>query len=228
MTSKTHQSFGLMMGQVFYPNFINIIPLQNKFYWSIGFILGIMWGALIPDIDAPHSEFSQRLISQKKLSSFLSIFLSFLISIRIFNLIDPNNLLYFFGIFILSFFILSSFLNIFIKKYFIHRGFAHTLWNLLIINIFLLFPQKIFLSLPLFASLIYNGFIWGINLGYLSHLIGDSLTFSGIRPFFPLDFKISLGLFRTNSFTERILFYFFNFMNLILLVRYITIVGGLK
>jgi hypothetical protein len=98
LTSKTHQSFGFMMGQVFYSNFINIIPSQNKSYWSIGFILGIMWGALIPDIDAPHSEFSQRLIPPKNLSDFLSIFLSFLISIRIFNFLGSNNLLYFFNI----------------------------------------------------------------------------------------------------------------------------------
>lgn len=225
LTSKTHQSFGLMLGQIFYPNFINIIS-QNQFYWTIGFILGMMWGVLIPDIDAPHSEFSQRLISQKTILNFLSIFFSLLLGIRIFNFIDINNLPYFLIFFTLSFFTINHLLTILIKKYFIHRGFAHSLWNLIIINIFLLFPQKTLYSFPLLVSSIYNGLIWGINVGYLSHIVGDSFTYSGIRPFFPLNFKISLGLFRTNSFTEKILFYFFNIMNLLLLTRHITNIGG--
>lgn len=226
MTSKTHQSFGLMIAQIFYPNFINVI-FQNQIYWTVGFIFGVIWGTLIPDIDAPHSEFSKRLFSQNSLINFLSLFLILLLGIKIFSVVDRGNFLYFLIFTLIGFNILNFLLKIFLKKYFIHRGFIHSIWSLTILNIFLLFPQNNFNYLPSFTFSLYNSIIWGINIGYLSHLLGDALTFSGIKPFFPFNLKISLNLFRTNSFGEKVLFYFFNIMNFILLTRNIYYIGGL-
>ncbi len=225
MTSKTHQSFGLMIAQIFYPNFINAIP-HNQIYWTSGFVLGVIWGALIPDIDAPHSEFPERLVSQNFLISFLSLLITLLLGIKLFSFVNKNNFFYFLIFTLIGFNILSILLKVFFKKYFIHRGITHSIWGIIIINIFLLIPQNNIYSLPsLFASL-YNGAIWGINIGYISHLLSDSLTFAGIRPFFPFNLKISLNLFKTHSFTEKVLFYFFNIMNFILLMRTISNTGG--
>jgi inner membrane protein len=190
-----------------------MIPSNNRFYWTLGFAIGIVWGALIPDLDAPHSELSQRLISHNNLRILLSLFISIFLGLRFLNI--------YIGIitFLITYFFL---LNIILNKFFVHRGIAHSLWGLLILNIILILPQKFSITLPISFQSVYNGNIIGINIGFISHILGDTLTFSGIRPFFPLNMKISLHLFRTNSFTEKILFYFFTFTNFALLIKYLT------
>ncbi|MEN2984370.1 MAG: metal-dependent hydrolase [Dictyoglomaceae bacterium] len=224
MTSKTHQSFSFVTAQIFYPNFIKKI-FQNQIYWSIGFVLGVVWGTLIPDIDSPHSQFSKRLLSQNTLIDFLSLFIISLLGIKIFSSINRSNLFYFlFSVFI-GFNFLKVFLKKFFKRYFVHRGFLHSIWSLIILNILLVIPENNFDHFPSLVFSSYNGIVWGINIGYLSHLLGDAFTFSGIRPFFPFNLKISFNLFRTNSFTETILFYFFNIVNILLLLRFL-IIGG--
>jgi len=189
--------------------------------------MGTMFGSLIPDIDAPHSEFSRRFISQKVLSDFLSAFLSLLLGVFILQNISYENLFFFIILFALSFNLFKLFFKFNLKKYFVHRGFAHSLWSLLIINIFLILPQTSLQKFPTFINSFYNAIVWGINIGYISHLIGDSLTFSGIRLFYPINFKISFSLFRTGGLMERILFYVFNAINIMLLTNYI-VMGGIK
>ena len=60
----------------------------------------------------------------------------------------------------------------------------------------------------------------GFFVGYASHLFADSLTISGITPFFPWKRKI-FGKIRTGGKTEKILFFVLLIVNLLLIVRYI-------
>jgi len=71
-------------------------------------------------------------------------------------------------------------LNFFMK----HRGAIHSFSFLLVISvfIFLLFRQVFF----------------PFVLGYSSHLIADSMTLSGIKPFYPLKFRVK-GMIKTRG-----------------------------
>ncbi|MBI2003845.1 metal-dependent hydrolase [Candidatus Pacearchaeota archaeon] len=87
-----------------------------------------------------------------------------------------------------------------------HRGAFHSFTFLFLITfIFLMFIPRIAL---------------GFFVGYASHLFADSLTISGIIPFFPWKRKSSGGI-RTGGRTERILFFILLVINLLLIVRYI-------
>jgi len=70
-------------------------------------------------------------------------------------------------------------------------------------------------NLPLSFINMYNGFYIGINIGYLGHLIGDMMTFHGINPVFPIKWKISLKIFRTNSLEEKIFMIILIIVNII-------------
>ena len=87
-----------------------------------------------------------------------------------------------------------------------HRGVFHSFTFLFLITfIFLMLVPKIAL---------------GFFVGYASHLFADSLTISGITPFFPWKRKI-FGKIRTGGKTEKILFFVLLIVNLLLIVRYI-------
>ncbi|HLD38328.1 MAG TPA: metal-dependent hydrolase [Candidatus Nanoarchaeia archaeon] len=92
-------------------------------------------------------------------------------------------------------------------QYFVkHRGAFHSFTFLFLITfIFLMFIPRIAL---------------GFFVGYASHLFADSLTISGITPFFPLKGKTSWKI-RTGGKTEKILFFVLLIVNLLLIVRYI-------
>ena len=72
-----------------------------------------------------------------------------------------------------------------------HRGFLHSL------------TAAALFSLPLFAF--RPGYGLAFLLGFLSHLLADSMTVEGVRLFYPLKSRIR-GPVRTNSAAERILF----------------------
>ncbi len=87
-----------------------------------------------------------------------------------------------------------------------HRGVFHSFTFLFLITfIFLMLVPRIAL---------------GFFVGYASHLFADSLTISGITPFFPWKRKI-FGKIRTGGKTEKILFFVLLIVNLLLIVRYI-------
>ncbi|MEK6823727.1 MAG: metal-dependent hydrolase [Nanoarchaeota archaeon] len=87
-----------------------------------------------------------------------------------------------------------------------HRGFFHSFTFLfLIIFIFVIFLPRISL---------------GFFVGYASHLFADSLTISGITPFFPWKKKISWKI-RTGSWIENILFFVLLVVDILLIFRYI-------
>src|SRR3989344_1922118 len=84
------------------------------------------------------------------------------------------------------------------------------------------FFHSIFIPIILFFILWYfNLFLIGLAvfIGYLAHLLGDSITNEGIMPFYPLSkFNIS-GLLNTNSILEFLLFLTFSSLSLFLLYK---------
>jgi membrane-bound metal-dependent hydrolase YbcI (DUF457 family) len=72
-----------------------------------------------------------------------------------------------------------------------HRGFVHSFTFLILVTFgFVLFIPII--AFPFF-------------LGYCSHLLADSLTIYGTRPFYPSNWKCS-GSIRTGGFLEKVIF----------------------
>lgn len=86
---------------------------------------------------------------------------------------------------------------------FSHRGFLHSFIFLILITLgfVLFFP---IMALPFF-------------LGYSSHLMSDSFTVKGIRPFYPFGYSCS-GRIKTGSISETNVLVFFILANLILIL----------
>ncbi len=72
-----------------------------------------------------------------------------------------------------------------------HRGFLHSL------------VACVFLSLVVGSFSLWAGF--GFFVGYVSHLFLDCLTVSGVRLFWPFDFKIK-GFVKSGGIVEEVIF----------------------
>ena len=84
-----------------------------------------------------------------------------------------------------------------------HRGFLHSFVFLLLITLgFVLF-------FPLFALPFF--------LGYASHLMADSFTVKGIRPFYPFSYSCK-GKIKTGGISETNVIIFFMIANLFLIL----------
>lgn len=119
--------------------------------------------------------------------------------------LQPENILIF--LFIASFFAIFpdidksnskigkklKFLSYPIELIFRHRGLFHTIY----------LPIAIFLVFLGFNSAIYG---FGALLGYISHLLLDALTTSGIKPFYPLISRRIKGFIKVNAFLEFLIF----------------------
>ncbi|RLG90110.1 MAG: hypothetical protein DRO36_06640 [Candidatus Hecatellales archaeon] len=96
-----------------------------------------------------------------------------------------------------------------------HRGIVHTVWvpSGVVISYFLLQTHRLLDLSALFFA-----------VGWLTHLIADSITPQGIRPFYPLySGKIvprGFGIFQTGSFYETL----FQFINALIIA--IITAGG--
>lgn len=75
-----------------------------------------------------------------------------------------------------------------------HRGLFHSIWF------------AILLSIPIYIIIEINTAIIFLII-YISHLILDSLTKKGIRPFYPFKLRIK-GNIKVGKFKEKILFIF--------------------
>ena len=88
-----------------------------------------------------------------------------------------------------------------------HRGFLHTIYIPIILSL-------IFYSISKEIGI-------GIFIGYFSHLLMDSLTMHGIKPFFPIINKRFYGFIRVNSIFEKLFFLAISVLNICLILRYI-------
>ena len=75
-----------------------------------------------------------------------------------------------------------------------HRGFMHSIYAVAIF---------FFISYLLFNTSVY---LWAVPLGYLSHLISDSISKEGIMFFHPLSKARLRGFIRTGSMAEYAIF----------------------
>src|SRR3989344_9588808 len=81
--------------------------------------------------------------------------------------------------------------------------------------------HSVFIPLILFLALyLFDFYIsLAIFIGYLTHLLGDSITNEGIMPFYPLSkFNIS-GILKTGSILEFVLFLAFSSLSLFLMYK---------
>lgn len=90
-----------------------------------------------------------------------------------------------------------------------HRGFVHSFTFLILMTLVLV------LFLPLFALPFF--------LGYCSHLIADSFTIEGIKPFYPSK-RVCCGNIRTGGISETNIFIFFILFDLFLFVSKVSII----
>lgn len=135
------------------------------------------------------------------LSFFVSI-LSFLpdVDMTIINKLDKFNRN--------NFYIFFPFVYV-LKSFFKHRTITHSVWFPLI---FLFLAEYFFVNifLILFFRVLY--------IAIFLHIIEDSLTLSGVRIFYPFDFKLKLFRFNTNSIIHFYLLEFLAYFIIILFV----------
>ncbi|MFW6233493.1 MAG: metal-dependent hydrolase [Nanoarchaeota archaeon] len=93
-----------------------------------------------------------------------------------------------------------------------HRGFFHSLVFLVILCLLII----------LFFPLLNKSILFGLIIGYSSHLIADALTIQGIAFFYPFSRKRIRGFIRTSGFFEWILFFVFLILNGFLIYKYIS------
>jgi inner membrane protein len=84
-----------------------------------------------------------------------------------------------------------------------HRGIMHSYTVCVVISLIFAFFLPV-VALPFF-------------LGYSFHLLADSFTSNGIKPFWPLKY-VSKGLVRTGGSVEQAIFYTFIIINVVLLI----------
>ena len=90
-----------------------------------------------------------------------------------------------------------------VQIFFEHRGPLHSYTVCIIISLIFAFFYPIF-ALPFF-------------LGYSFHLLADSFTVRGIKPFWPLKY-VSNGIIKTGGLTDRSIFWCFAVMDVFLFV----------
>ena len=101
-----------------------------------------------------------------------------------------------------KFTIISKIINMF----FGHRKFFHSVFPALILFLIFIYFNMFYLGLAVF-------------IGYLTHLLGDSITNEGIMHLYPISkFNIS-SILKTGSFTEFILFLIFSLLDVVLISR---------
>ena len=88
-----------------------------------------------------------------------------------------------------------------------HRGIFHSFTFAIFFSILFAFYYPI-LALPFF-------------LGYSAHLIADSLTVEGIKPFWPHEHEIKWKI-RTGGKKKKMIFYTLMLVNVILFIKYLT------
>ena len=90
-----------------------------------------------------------------------------------------------------------------------------------------IFGHRKFIHSIIFSSLIailirmfFNDYWIPFYLGFISHLILDSLTKQGIYPFYPSNFKIH-GLVKTNGLIEKLFLGFLVAVNVIYIFKFL-------
>ncbi len=178
MTGKTHSAVGLATG-------IGVVYLGGADSWIdvIATVAVSFVASLLPDIDAEESKIQSMLLPEMSRKGRIAIYLG--IAVLLFSLfaIVPNTPLWVL--------LLGIFFGI--VPFAPHRTVTHSL--------------VMVLYLGWIVHQISPELMWPFVAGYLSHLITDALTVSGIPFFWPLSTKISLSKIgiriKTGSMTDQ-------------------------
>ncbi|MCR3759735.1 metal-dependent hydrolase [Clostridium felsineum] len=194
MTGKTHISIGLMSSAA-----VLSVNHSSTGGLLVGLALGTV-GALMPDIDTGKSTISYRIrqITTYGIVALLAVYVLmsnfspqvekinlFLKGIGVYKIFDrmPHN---------------SEFLNtglailivcIIFSKFTKHRSFTHSILGLFIFTLG-------------FYLIVGNAALY-FAVGFVSHMLADTLTNSGIGVFYPIKTKIALKLVHTGSMIDH-------------------------
>ncbi len=137
--------------------------------------------------------------------------LAFSLFIGLILINSVQNPFWFFGSLIFATFLpdLDSYTSKFGKRFFSrvltaftkHRGIMHSV----------LFMLGIYILLYFYFPFVSFGFL----VGYMSHLVGDSITKQGVRLFYPFKFRIK-GFLKTGGKFESFLFLLFGLLDFVL------------
>lgn len=159
MTYRSHRIGGACAGALGIGLIMGIPKTPEEFGFAITLTGAALLGSLLPDIDHPNSKVSRR---NPILAALVNLFL--VIGKTITQMI------------LLLCFWMSKKRKEQILKGFEHRGIFHTL----------LMGALVWLLLGLIPGTFGVVIQWGITLGYLSHLLMDMLTVSGVKLLYPI------------------------------------------
>lgn len=156
---------------------LNKAPLHYDIKSTSMFLAAAGISALIPDIDIKTS-FIRRKIDTFSVPAGLFIIPVLLFFLLLYRFIPVIFMVLFIG------YVIAGYLTP-------HRTFTHSFWGLLtyLIAVKAAFP---FLLLPALA-------------GYVSHILLDLLTMSGIEPLYPLKYNVGLRLVKSGGIIDHIL-----------------------
>lgn len=185
MTGKTHMNIGLATTAAIF-NF-TAIPAEPKTMITALSITAL--GALMPDIDLENTKISNLFL---KLALYLGLLAVPILLILHKNRWDFSSSISFSNLNIMGGAILL--LLIVLSKFTKHRTFTHSLLGLILFSwgVYVLLNSSIHL-------LLY------FVLGYVLHLITDSLTFQGIQLLFPLKARQAVGIVKTGGILDTTL-----------------------
>lgn len=183
MTGKTHMTIGIAAAAAFLST---VQPTPQKFI--IGFSLGMI-GALMPDIDIKTSKISNFGRTVLAYIFVMLVIVGFIIykgnihlnSIK-FNYKPTSNVEY--GVIIIAICILFS-------KLTKHRSFSHSILGLIL---FYIGVRMIIGEISLYFA-----------IGYISHIVSDSITNNGIELMYPMKKKVAFKLVKSGSKLDYII-----------------------
>lgn len=154
---------------------------------GVPFIAAAAIGSMLPDIDHPQGKLNQKiLLVNNKMGKLLTYtFLAYLMVDLYIKNSSMNFLLY----------LVPAFLMIAFSK---HRGITHSILGSV---------GMIFIVYKLEPMLRITGITMGFAMGYISHIVSDCFTHSGVELLFPnrKNFNFPLTI-RTNGIAENIIF----------------------
>ncbi|AAK79057.1 inner membrane protein [Clostridium acetobutylicum] len=194
MTGKTHISIGLMSSAAVLS--VNNPTPENI---AVGLAVGVL-GALMPDIDTSRSKVSYNL---RKIVVYAALVIvgAYILMANFYPEVEKTNLfLKNMGVYKLKDYIpynlklsnaglLIIVGCIIFSKFTKHRSFSHSILGLILFTV----GVKLLLG---------NIFIY-FAVGFISHMVADTFTNSGIEVFYPIKKKISLKLVHTGSMLDH-------------------------
>lgn len=195
MEKKTHIACG---------NLISLSVVQPKTVSGLLITIGVSTlGSLLPDVDLKDSttdKLFDRLTTSLITIIIMSVIINYFFNINLYNTIKEYNSIFNY-IICITIFIIMSYLGSKTN----HRSFTHSILGLFIYTIILAYSFNSTIVLIYFIS-------------HLSHIILDILNKKGVSLLYPFKFKFSLKLCESKGIVNKVLFYTFSILNIVVLI----------